>query len=214
MQQGYDPINKMYTVEQHRIANYFETQTNWHKFSTWPAWLQDVALVKVKDFNQRSTMFIHLVRNNVYGPTARTWTLASNVIDGKLIWDESYPESVRYDMSRLVKKALENPDSLVSPNVGTYSHELRRVVKGLKPGDSTAYPPKSALARPPTQRPAPGPSRPRPEPRPVQGIYYPPQQAAARRRLTSGIRFVRTSRAGRGEGYLVTEYGGRTYRLN
>lgn len=212
--QGYDPINKLYTAEQHRVANYFETQTNWHKFSTWPSWLQDVALVKVKDFNQRSTMFIHLVRNNVYGPTARTWTLASNVIDGRLIWDEAYPESVRYDMSRLVKKALENPDSLVSPDVGTYSHELRRVVKGLKPGDSKPYPSKRVIASPPIQRPAPGPLRQRPQPRSVQGVYYPPQQAQPHRRLTSGIRFIRTSRAGRGEGYYVTDYGGRTYRIN
>jgi len=213
--QGYDPINKGYTVEQHRVANYFENQTNWYKFSTWPAWLQDAALVKVKDFNQRSTMFIHLVRNNVWGPTARTWTLASDVIDGKLIWDAAYPESVRYDMARLVKKALENPDSLVNPDVNTYSHELGRVVKGLQPGHSQPYPPKRAISTPaPIQRPAPGPVRQRPQPRKVPGIYYPPQQRQSHRRLTSGIRFVRTSRQGRGDGYYVTDYGGTTYRLH
>jgi len=189
---GYDPINKMYTVEQHRLADYFEHQQTFYPFSTWPAWLQDVALTCPKNFQQRTSMFFHLVRNNMFAPTARTWVLACNVIDGKLIWSEAYDESVKMDMARLVKKAIAG--EIVDEHAATYAHHLGRVVKGLNPGSCPANPEQLAqLLKPinPFQRAKSRSQRRRQNPRrKVPGLSYPPKPTRAQKPLTSGIRFV------------------------
>lgn len=189
---GYDPINKLYTVEQHRLADYFEKQQTFYPFSTWPAWLQDVALTCPKSFQQRTSMFFHLVRNNMFAPTARTWVLACNVIDGKLIWSEAYDESVKMDMARLVKKAISG--EIVDEHAATYAHHLGRVVKGLNPGSCPANPEQLAALKPKPriQRAAPGASRTRQEPRKkVPGLVIQPAVIATKPRgLSSGIRFV------------------------
>jgi len=189
---GYDPINKMYTVEQHRLADYFEHQQTFYPFSTWPAWLQDVALTCPKNFQQRTSMFFHLVRNNMFAPTARTWVLACNVIDGKLIWSEAYDESVKMDMARLVKKAIAG--EIVDEHAATYAHHLGRVVKGLNPGSCPANPEQLAELLKPIRRNAPAKARPqraRQEPRKtVPGLYYPPTPKRTTGRLSSSIRFI------------------------
>jgi len=189
---GYDPINKMYTAEQHRLADYFEHQQTFYPFSTWPAWLQDVALTCPKNFQQRTSMFFHLVRNNMFAPTARTWVLACNVIDGKLIWSEAYDESVKMDMARLVKKAIAG--EIVDEHAATYAHHLGRVVKGLSPGSCPANPEQLAeLVKPinPFQRTKARPQRARQEPRKtVPGLYYPPSAKRSQGALASSIRFI------------------------
>jgi len=211
---GYDPINKMYTVEQHRLADYFEHQQTFYPFSTWPAWLQDVALTCPKNFQQRTSMFFHLVRNNMFAPTARTWVLACNVIDGKLIWSDVYDESVKMDMARLVKKAIAG--EIVDEHAATYAHHLGRVVKGLNPGSCPANPEQLAeLVKPinPFRRAKSGPQRARPKPRTkVAGLYYPPTQAPSAKRASSSVRFIRTSRKP-DLGYYVTTYMGVDYKL-
>jgi len=207
--EGYDPINKNYTDRQHKLAHYFENQQDFYPFSQWPAWLQDVALTCPKDFGQRTSMFHHFARNGVFAPTVRNWVLASDVIDGKLIWSESYPMEVRMDMARLIKKAMAG--DIVSPNTGTYHHQTGQVVRGLNPAEWPTYKQLQAVrARAAAPTPAPGPERRQPTSR--QGVSYPPQQPS-QGRLTSSIRFIRTSRSGRGAGYYVTRYMGRDYRL-
>jgi len=209
---GYDPINKMYTSEQHRLADYFEKQQVFYPFSTWPAWLQDVALTCPKNFQQRTSMFFHLVRNNMFAPTARTWVLASNVIDGKLIWSDAYDESVKMDMARLVKKAIAG--EIVDEHAATYAHHLGRVVKGLNPGSCPANPEQLAELTKPIRlsRAKAGPQRARQEPRKtVPGLYYPPTQAPRPERSKSSVRLVRT---GGGKAFYVTSYLGVDYRLN
>jgi len=207
---GYDPINKMYSVEQHRLADYFEHQQSFHAFSTWPAWLQDVALTTPKSFQQRTSMFFHLARNNLYPPTARSWVLASNVIDGKLIWSDAYPDEVRMDMARLVKKALAG--DIVDEDAATYAHHLGRVVKGLNPGTCPPNPQQLAeLAKPRApalQRASPGASRTRQEPRTkVPGLVITPIQERPYQRLRSGIEFFKRG------GFYVTTYAGKRIRL-
>lgn len=209
---GYDPINKMYTVEQHRLADYFEHQQTFYPFSTWPAWLQDVALTCPKSFQQRTSMFFHLVRNNLFAPTARTWVLSCNVIDGKLIWSDAYDESVKMDMARLVKKAIAG--EIVDEHAATYAHHLGRVVKGLNPGSCPANPEQLAeLAKPSgSLRSAKvGPKRTRPQPTPtptkVPGLRYEPVQAKPYERLRSSVEYYKRG------GFYVTHYAGKTHRL-
>jgi len=214
---GYDPINKMYTVEQHRLADYFEKQQDFYPFSTWPAWLQDVALTCPKNFQQRTSMFFHLARNNMFPPTVRTWVLACNVIDGKLIWSEAYDQSVKMDMARLVKKAISG--EIVDEHAATYAHHLGRVVKGLNPGRCPANPQQlaellkpiraDARAKAGPQRARPKPSQTQPyQPKRVPGLYYPPIQERPHERLRSGIEYYKRG------GFYVTKYGGKTYKLN
>lgn len=188
MQHGYDPINKSYTVEQHRLANYFETNQSFHPFSLWPAWLQDVALTRVKSFQQRTDMFLHLWRNGVYAPTARTWTLAGDVQEGKIIWAPEYSVDVRMDMARLVKKGLDG--QLVNDNASTYHHQTGQVVKGLNPAHWPTYEQLVKLRAAPARDEAtsPGPERTRRQPRST--VYYPPQIIRSKGRLASGFRFV------------------------
>jgi len=207
---GYDPINKMYTVEQHRLADYFQKQEIFYPFQQWPAWLQDVALTCPKNFQQRTSMFFHLARNNMYPPTARSWVLACNVIDGKLIWSDAYPDDVKMDMARLVKKALAG--EIVDDEAATFAHHLGAVVKGLRPGTCPPNPQQLAeLSKPRApalQRAAPGASRPRPEPRTkVPGLKYEPVQARPHERLRSGIEYYKRG------GFYVTKYAGKTHRL-
>lgn len=192
---GYDPINKLYTVEQHRLADYFDKQQIFHPFSSWPAWLQDVALTCPKNFQQRTSMFFHLARNNMYPPTARSWVLACNVIDDKLIWSDAYPDDVKMDMARLVKKALAG--EIVDEDAATYAHHLGRVVKGLKPGTCPPNPQQLAeISLRPKRQSFQGPSRTRQttrqEPRTkVPGLVIQPATIATKPRgLSSGIRFV------------------------
>jgi len=155
-------------------------------------------------------MFFHLVRNNMFAPTARTWVLSCNVIDGKLIWSDAYDESVRMDMARLVKKAIAG--EIVDEHAATYAHHLGRVVKGLNPGSCPRNPEQLAeLLKPinPFQRTKARPQRARPEPpkTKVPGLYYPPIQEKPYERLRSGIEYYRRG------GFYVTKYGGKTYRL-
>lgn len=207
---GYDPINKAYTVEQHRLADYFQRQETFYPFNTWPAWLQDVALTCPKNFQQRTSMFFHLVRNNMFAPTARSWVLACDIIDGRLIWSEAYDDSVKMDMARLVKKAIAG--EIVDEHAATYAHHLGRVVKGLNPGSCPANPEQLAELRKPIRLPRAkvGPQRARQEsrsPRTVPGLYYPPQTIKPDQRLTSSIKYLPGSR------FYVTRYGGRDVRL-
>jgi len=205
--EGYDPSNKAYTREQHRLADYFQNQQTFFPFSTWPGWLQDVALTCPKNFQQRTSMFFHLARNNMYPPTARAWVLACDVIDGKLIWSDAYPDDVKMDMARLVKKALAG--EIVDERAATYAHHLGRVVKGLKPGSCPPNPQQLAALKPkPIQRAAPGPQRARQEPRTkVPGLRVAPTQEGPYRRLRSGITFYKFG------GFYVTTYEGRKIRL-
>jgi len=209
---GYDPINKMYTVEQHRLVDYFEHQQTFYPFSTWPAWLQDVALTCPKNFQQRTSMFFHLVRNNMFPPTARTWVLSCNVIDGKLIWSEAYDEAVKLDMARLVKKAIAG--EIVDEHAATYAHHLGMVVKGLKPGTCPPNPQQLAqLSKPsnPISRAKGGPQRARQEPAKMPqrhpGLKITPVQDRPYERLRSGIEYYKRG------GFYVTHYAGRTIRL-
>jgi len=184
--EGYDPINKNYTDRQHKLAHYFEHQQDFYPFSQWPAWLQDVALICPKDYGQRTSMFMHFARNGVFAPTVRNWVLASDVIDGKLIWSEQYPMEVRMDMARLIKKALAG--DIVSPNTGTFHHQTGQVVKGLNPAEWPTYRQlQDVRTRAAVQVSPPGPERRQPSPR--QGVYYPPQTKREQGRLTSGILF-------------------------
>jgi len=207
---GYDPINKMYTIEQLRLADYFSRQEIFYQFHTWPAWLQDVALTCPKNFQQRTSMFFHLTRNNMYPPTARSWVLACNVIDGKLIWSDAYPDDVKMDMARLVKKALAG--EIVDEDAATYAHHLGAVVKGLKPGTCPPNPQQLAqLADPPGRKHAPtkaSPQTARQEPRKkVPGLVYLPVQEKPYERLRSGIEFYRRG------GFYITTYAGKRIRL-
>jgi len=202
--EGYDPINKSYSREQLRLADYFEKQQDFYPFSQWPAWLQDVALTCPKDYGQRTGMFLHFARNGVFAPTVRNWVLACDVIGGKLVWSEDYPLEVRMDMARLIKKALSG--EIVSPDSKTYQHQTGQVVIGLNPADWPTYKQLQAIrTRAAVQISVPGPERRQPTKR--QGVYYPPVQAGRETRLTSGIRYLRGIR-----GY-VTTYQGREYRL-
>jgi len=210
---GYNPIDKLYTVQQHRLADYFEKQQIFYPFSTWPAWLQDVALKCPKNFSERTGMFFHLARNNLFPGTCRQWVLAGDVVDGKVIWSEEYPVDVRMDMARLVKKALAG--EILDPQASNYSHQLGVVVKGLNPdsqprrgwpapADDSARARRRSLSRTKTNT---GTTRPV-APKKVPGVYYPPTQPGPYRRLTSSIKWFPSGK------FYVTTYGGRAYRLN
>lgn len=208
---GYDPINKVYTVEQHRLADYFQKQEIFYPFQQWPAWLQDVALTCPKNFQQRTSMFFHLARNNMYPPTARSWVLACNVIDGKLIWSDAYPDDVKMDMARLVKKALAG--EIVDDEAATFAHHLGAVVKGLRPGTCPPNPQQLERISQGYQRAAfQGPARTRQttrqEPRTkVPGVKYEPVQAKPYERLRSSVEYYKRG------GFYVTKYAGKTYKL-
>jgi len=186
MQVGYDPINKNYTREQLRLADYFENQDSFYKFSAWPGWLQEDMLACPKTFQQRTDCFLHFARNGVYGPTARNWVLACNVIDGKLIWSDAYPEEVRMDMARLVKKALSG--ELVNDKANTYHHQTGQVIKGLNPAEWPTFQQLRALRAAPRAQNNPGPTRTERQPR--SQVTYPPQTVRQKSRLASGVRFV------------------------
>jgi len=182
---GYDPINKSYSREQLRLADYFEHQQDFHPFSQWPAWLQEVALTCPKDYGQRTSMFLHFTRNGVYAPTVRNWVLACDVMGGKLLWSEAYPLEVRMDLARLIKKALAG--DIVAPNTDTYHHQTGQVVRGLNPAHWPTYKQLRALRAAPRAE-TPGPERRQPAPR--QGVYYPPQTRKSQGRYTSGLIFL------------------------
>lgn len=204
--EGYDPINKSYTREQLRLADYFEHQQDFYPFSQWPAWLQDVALTCPKDYGQRTSMFYHFARNGVFAPTVRNWVLACDVIGGKLIWSEAYPMEVRMDMARLIKKAMAG--DIVSPNQNTFHHQTGQVVKGLNPAEWPTYRQLQRIRqRPVDERTTPGPERTGRKPRST--IYYPPVQQGPPRRLTSSFRYV--PKLGR---YLVRWIDGEEYTIN
>jgi len=133
-------------------------------------------------------MFFHLVRNNMFAPTARLWVLSGDVIDGKLIWSDAYGEDVKLDMARLVKKAIAG--EIVDDHSATYAHHLGRVVKGLNPGTCPPNPQQLAALRKSAtiQTPAPGPKRKRPKPH--AGLRYPPTHGDKTKRLSSGLRFI------------------------
>lgn len=193
--QGYDPINKSYTREQHRLANFFGEQQRFWKLSEWPGWVQDIALTCPKDYGQRTRMFYFLVRNNLYGPMARDWVMACDFIDNKLI-PYNYEEAVRMDMASLVKKALAGQVAAAS-DTPTMCMPEGKVIKGLNPANFPSYEhiqwvnrqAASIRARAAAAAEASASSTERPFPRAV--LYIPPQtRKAPSRRLTSGIRFI------------------------
>lgn len=193
--QGYDPINKSYTREQHRLANFFGEQQRFWKLSEWPGWVQDIALTCPKDYGQRTRMFYFLVRNNLYGPMARDWVMACDFIDNKLI-PYNYEEAVRMDMASLVKKALAGQVAAAS-DTPTMCMPEGKVIKGLNPANFPSYEHIQWVNRQAARirasdaaaAEASASSTERPFPRAV--LYIPPQtRKAPSRRLTSGIRFI------------------------
>jgi len=192
--QGYDPINKSYTREQHRLANFFgEVQQRFWKLSEWPGWVQDIALTPAKDYGQRTRMFYFLVRNNLYGPMARDWVIACDYIDGKLI-PHPYEEAVRMDMASLVKKALTGQVAAAS-DTPTMCMPEGKVIYGLNPARFPSYEHlqwvkrTAARARDAAAAEAAAAPPQRPQPRAVLHIK-PSTTRRQTRRLTSGIRFV------------------------
>lgn len=191
--QGYDPINKSYTREQHRLANFFgEVQQRFWKLSEWPGWVQDIALTCPKDYGQRTRMFYFLVRNNLYGPMARDWVIACDYIDGKLI-PYNYEEAVRMDMASLVKKALAG-QVVASADTPTMCMPEGKVIKGLNPANFPSYEHlqfvKRTAARIRARDAAEAASAPPQRPQPRAVLHIKPSTRRETRRLTSGIRFV------------------------
>jgi len=192
--QGYDPINKSYTREQHRLANYFgEQQQRFWKLSEWPGWVQDIALTCPKDYGQRTRMFYFLVRNNLYGPMARDWVLACDYIDGKLI-PFNYEDAVKMDMASLVKKALAGQVAAAA-DTPTMCMPEGKVIKGLNPANFPSYEHiqfiKRTAARVRARDAAEVLSAPPERPQPRAVLYIAPStQRSQTRRLTSGIRFL------------------------
>lgn len=188
--QGYDPINKQYSREQHRLADFFtRIQDRFWPFNEWPGWLQDVALTSNKDYGQRTKMFYFLVRNNLYGPMARDWTLACDYVGGKLVPHE-YSQDVRIDMAVLVKKAL-NGQVAAAADTPTMNMAEGKVTFGLNPAHYPSWEQLRALrtrVKLAELHEAPGPA-PRAGPKPRQGVYYPPQ-FRKKGKLASGVRFI------------------------
>jgi len=190
--QGYDPINKSYTREQHRLANFFgEVQQRFWKLSEWPGWVQDVALTCPKDYGQRTRFFYFLVRNNLYGPMARDWVMACDYLDGKLV-PYNYEEAVRMDMASLVKKALAGQVAAAS-DTPTMCMPEGRVIKGLNPARYLPYErlqsAKAARARREAEESAEAARR--QSYKDQNRLVIPPQVTRSyTRRLTSGIRFI------------------------
>lgn len=233
----YDPVNKAYSAAQHRLANFFETQTRFWKFGTWPEWAQDSMLGKKDDYTVRFNLFYFLTKNNLFAPIAKKWVLADDVDpDGELTFPE-YPGHVWHDMSRLEKQAKdgslfinEKPMMNMYENQVTrqgnlshyapYERWITRRVRGPE-GDpqEDLHSPSPGKGDLPSRTPRTG-RKPHPVvqewlgARPPRGITYPPQQRAPSGRASSTLRFIRTSRQGRGSGYYVTTYLGRDYRLN
>jgi len=238
----YDPVNKAYSAAQHRLANFFETQTRFWKFGTWPDWAQDSMLEGNKnDYTIRFNLFYFLTKNNLFAPIAKKWVLASDINDGRDSFAESefifpeYPGHVWHDMARLEKQAKDGSLFINDkPMMNMYENQVtrqgnlsayapyerwitrdpgrgtptpREVTRDLSPSPPRkGYQPKADDQR---QRQLPRSSQPRPR----QGITYPPQVRQPARRATSTLRFVRTSKEGRGKGFYVTSYLGRDYRL-
>lgn len=192
--QGYDPINKSYTREQHRLANFFgEQQQRFWKLSEWPGWVQDIALTCPKDYGQRTRMFYFLVRNNLYGPMARDWVMACDYIDNKLI-PYQYEEAVRMDMASLVKKALAGQVAAAA-DTPTMCMPEGKVIKGLNPANFPSYEHiqfiKRTAARVRARDALEAASAPPERPQPRAVLYIAPSTKREQtRRLTSGIRFL------------------------
>lgn len=185
--QGYDPVNKSYTREQHRLAHFFgDVQQRFWKLSEWPGWVQDIALTTAKDYGQRTRMFYFLVRNNLYSPMARDWVLACDYIDNKLI-PHPYEEAVKMDMASLVKKALAGQVA-AGPDVPSMSMVEGRVIRGLNPAHYPSYEQLRATEARAVQHAAPGPERTGRKPR--SQVYYPPSTLRPKVGVTSGFRFV------------------------
>jgi len=225
----YDPVNKTYSSAQHRLANFFETQTRFWKFGTWPEWAQDSILAGNKqDYTVRYNLFYFLTKNNLFAPIAKKWVLADDVDPSGELLFPTYPGHVWHDMTRLEKEARDGTLFInEKPMMNMYENQVtrqgnlshyapyerwitRRTGGGdteapqACPGDLSCPPPRQGY-----QSQAYGPA-----PRRSRGITYPPQPPAPSRRATSTLRFVRTSREGRGKGFYVTSYLGRDYRLN
>lgn len=190
--QGYDPINKSYTREQHRLANFFgEVQQRFWKLQEWPGWVQDVALTCPKDYGQRTRMFYFLARNNLYGPMARDWVMACDYIDGKLI-PFQYDEAVRMDMASLVKKALAGQVAAAS-DTPTMCMAEGRVIKGLNPALHPSYErlQRARVARANATAEAAAEAARRQSYKAQNRLVIPPQiKRSYTRRLTSGIRYI------------------------
>lgn len=238
----YDPVNKAYSAAQHRLANFFETQTRFWKFGTWPDWAQDSMLEGDKqDYTVRFNLFYFLTKNNLFGPVAKQWVMANDVEpDGTLLFPV-YPGHVWHDMRRLEKQAQDgslfiNDKPMMNmyenqvtrqgnlSHYAPYERWITRRVGGPRGGETEeeVHPEDpEGSGKGDISRPTPWSGR-KPHPahqewlaaRPPRGITYPPQQRAPGGRLTSSLRFIRTSRKGRGSGYYVTTYLGRDYRLN
>jgi len=243
----YDPVNKTYSTAQHRLANFFETQTRFWKFGTWPDWAQDSMLEGNKnDYTLRFNLFYFLTKNNLFGPIAKKWVLANDVYtaddqEPELQFPE-YPGHVWHDMTRLEKQAKDgslfiNDKPMMNMyenqvtrqgNLSHYAPYERWITRraGRPEGDEDVHP-GAALDSQASEGEGKGDiSRPTPrsrrQPHPAvqawranrQGIVYPanPVQQPIRR-ATSTLRFVRTSKEGRGKGFYVTSYLGRDYRL-
>jgi len=226
----YDPVNKAYSAAQHRLANFFETQTRFWKFGTWPDWAQDSMLEGDKnDYTLRFNLFYFLTKNNLFGPIAKKWVLANDVDhDGELQFP-TYPGHVWHDMTRLETQAKDGSLFInEKPMMNMYENQVTRQGNlshyapyerwiARRPGGDTSA---SQEGKGDISRPTPRSGR-QSHPavqtwrgtRPPRGITYPPQQRAPSGRATSTLRFIRTSRQGRGTGYYVTTYLGRDYRL-
>jgi len=231
----YDPVNKAYSAAQHRLASFFETQTRFWKFGTWPEWAQDAMLGKKDDYTLRFNLFYFLTKNNLFAPIAKKWVLADDVDpDGELTFPE-YPGHVWHDMSRLEKQAKDGSLFINDkPMMNMYENQVTRQ------GDLSAYAPYERwITRDPgrgtptpqkvTRDLSPSPPgkghKPKADDRPPRklprsslsprqrGVTYAPQPPNPSRRATSTLRFVRTSKEGRGKGFYVTSYLGRDYKL-
>jgi len=124
----YDPVNKAYSAAQHRLANFFETQTRFWKFGTWPDWAQDSMLEGNKnDYTLRFNLFYFLTKNNLFGPIAKKWVLANDVDqDGELQFP-TYPGHVWHDMTRLEAQAKDGTLFINDkPMMNMYENQVTR----------------------------------------------------------------------------------------
>jgi len=128
----YDPVNKTYSAAQHRLANFFETQTRFWKFGTWPDWVQDSMLEGNKnDYTLRFNLFYFLTKNNLFGPIAKKWVLANDVytVDDQEpeLQIPEYPGHVWHDMTRLEKQAKDGSLFINDkPMMNMYENQVTR----------------------------------------------------------------------------------------
>lgn len=86
-----------------RVWNFFNNVSDWWKISTWPGYLQTMALKEHKSYRDRYRLFLFFVGNGLDPMTAYHWVVMRDYVDGDLKW-EAYDASAHAQLTTQIKE--------------------------------------------------------------------------------------------------------------